>query len=90
MIDCAPNKYPVALTPEERQRLEDIARNGHAPVKKVRHSQVLLLADHNRPDGPWTEPQIAAALAMHRTPSRAAASASSWRASGPPWSASRA
>jgi hypothetical protein len=42
MIDCAPHKYPVTLTPEERQRLEDIARYGHAPVKQVRHAQVLL------------------------------------------------
>jgi hypothetical protein len=42
-----PNQYPVRLTPEERKRLEDITRNGHAPAKKTRHAQLLLLADWN-------------------------------------------
>lgn len=66
MSPFAPNQYPVHLDPETRQRLEEIARNGHAPAKKIRHAQVLLLADHDRPDGPWTEPRIAEALGMHR------------------------
>jgi hypothetical protein len=66
MIDCAPNKYPVHLSPEERQRLEDLTANGHAPAKKICHAHVLLLSDHNRPEGHWTEPQIAAALGLHR------------------------
>lgn len=61
-----PNQYPVRLTPDERHRLEEIARNGRAPAKKIRHAQVLLLADWDRPGGPWTEPQIAAALGLHR------------------------
>jgi hypothetical protein len=61
-----PNQYPVRLDAETRERLEEITRNGHAPAKKIRHAQVLLLADHERPGGPWTEPRIAAALGMHR------------------------
>jgi transposase len=60
-----PNQFPVRLTPEQRQRLGDIARNGHAPVKKVRHAQVLLLADRGRPGGHRTDPEIADALGMH-------------------------
>lgn len=60
-----PNQYPVQLSDEQRQRLEDIARNGLAPAKKIRHAQVLLLADRNRADGPRTDPHIADALDMH-------------------------
>jgi hypothetical protein len=66
MANCAPNQYPVTLTAEERHRLEQVARNGRAPAKKIRHAQVLLLSDHDRPGGHHTEPQIAAALGMHR------------------------
>jgi hypothetical protein len=66
MARFTPNQYPVHLSDEQRQRLEAITRLGKAPVAKVRHARVLLLADHDRPDGAWTEPQIAAALGMHR------------------------
>jgi transposase len=60
-----PNLYPVRLDTEQRQSLEEITRNGHAPVKKVKHAQVLLLSDRDRPGGKWTDPQIAEALGMH-------------------------
>jgi transposase len=64
-MTSTPNLYPVRLEPEQRQALEDIARNGHAPVKKVRHAQVLLLSDRDRPGGKRTDDQIADALGMH-------------------------
>jgi len=35
----------ICLTAEQRHRLEDISRHGHAPVKKILHAQVLLMAD---------------------------------------------
>lgn len=60
-----PNQYPVRLTPEQRQSLDQITRNGHAPAKKIRHAQVLLLSDRDRPDGHRTDAQIAATLGMH-------------------------
>jgi hypothetical protein len=60
-----PNLYPVRLDPELRRSLEDITRNGHAPVKKVKHAQILLLSDRDRPGGGWTDPRIAEALGMH-------------------------
>ena len=60
-----PNLYPVRLDARQRESLQDIARNGHAPVKKVRHAQVLLMSDHDRPGGRMTGPEIAAALGMH-------------------------
>lgn len=64
-MTSSPNLYQVRLEPEQRRSLEDIARNGHAPVKKVRHAQVLLLGDHDRPGGKRTDGQIAEALGMH-------------------------
>jgi hypothetical protein len=60
-----PNQYPVRVTPEQRQSLEEITRNGHAPAKKIRHAQILLLSDRNRPDGHRPDRDIAATLAMH-------------------------
>jgi hypothetical protein len=61
-----PNQYPVRLTAEERERLERIVRNGHAPAKKILHARVLLLSDHHHAGGHWSEPRIAAALGIHR------------------------
>ncbi len=60
-----PNLYQVRLDPEQKQRLEEITANGHAPAKKIRHAQVLLLSDRDRPEGHWSDPRIAEALAMH-------------------------
>lgn len=65
MSQFAPNQYPILLTDEQRQRFEDICRNGHAPAKKIRHAQVLLLSDRNRPGGRMTGDQIAQMLGMH-------------------------
>jgi transposase len=60
-----PNLYPVRLTPEQRASLEEITRNGRASAKKIRHAQVLLLSDQDRPGGKRTGPEIADALGMH-------------------------
>jgi transposase len=60
-----PNQYPVHLSHEQRERLSEISRNGHAPVKKVRHAQVLLLSDRGRPGGPLSRDRIADSLGMH-------------------------
>lgn len=60
-----PNLYPVHLDPEQRRSLEEITRNGHAPAKKIRHAQVLLMSDRDRPAGKMTGPRIADALGMH-------------------------
>lgn len=61
----APNQYPVRLTPEQRQSFDEITRNGYAPAKKIRHAQVLLLSDYNRPGGHRIDTEIAATLGMH-------------------------
>jgi len=65
MAVSIPNQYPVFLTPEQRDRLVEITRNGHASAKKIRHAQILLLSDHNRPEGPETRGQIAKFFGMH-------------------------
>jgi transposase len=43
-------RYRVALTDEERGRLEDLTRKGTAPVRMVRRAQTLLLAAEERRD----------------------------------------
>lgn len=58
-------KYIVHLTPEARQRLEAITRNGSAPAKKIQHARVLLLSDQEHPAGRYHDQQIAALLRLH-------------------------
>lgn len=65
MARSTPNQYPVRLTDEQRERLEQLTRTGKAPVGKVRHARVLLLSDRDRPDGPLTRDVIADALGLH-------------------------
>jgi hypothetical protein len=57
----------IALSAEQRERLEDLSRNGQAPVKKVVHAQVLLMSDEGEhATKRWTDDAIAAALNLHR------------------------
>ena len=60
-----PNQYPVILTPKQRERLDELTRHGHAPVRKIRHAQVLLLSDHNRPGGHMIRTEVSGLLGMH-------------------------
>src|SRR5262249_4692322 len=60
-----PNLYPVHLTSEQRQSLEDIPRNGPAPARKIQHANVLLMSDRDRPAGRMAGTEVAAALGMH-------------------------
>jgi hypothetical protein len=58
-------KHIVRLTPECRQRMEDIARNGSAPAKKIAHARVLLMSDQHHGGGWFHDHEIAAALGLH-------------------------
>jgi len=60
-----PNLYPVILTEEQRERLEEITHHGRAPARKIRHAQVLLLSDRERPGGHMTRTQVSDVLGMH-------------------------
>lgn len=65
MSNNSPNQYPVFLTDEQRASLDEICRNGHSPARKIRHAQVLLLSDRNRPGGRLKGDQIAELLGIH-------------------------
>lgn len=57
----------VHLSPEQRQKLEDISRNGYAPAKKILHAQILLMCDEGiEANRKWTDEEIAVALNLHR------------------------
>lgn len=65
MARSVPHQYPISLTVDQRERLDLITRNGHAPARKIRHAQVLLLSDRDRPGGRMTRTEIAEMLNMH-------------------------
>jgi transposase len=65
MAISTPNKYLVWLTPEQRERLDAITRNGHSSAKKIRHAQVLLWSDGHREGGRLSSREIAERLGMH-------------------------
>lgn len=65
MAKSTPNRYPVRLSAEQRENLAQIVSVGSAPVRKVRHAQVLLASDRDRPGGTLTRDQIAASLHLH-------------------------
>jgi transposase len=65
MARSTPNQYPVRLTDDQRERLEQLTRSGSIPAGKLRHARVLLLSDRNRPAGSLTRDAIADALGMH-------------------------
>lgn len=60
-----PNLYQVHLSDEQRQRLDDLRHNGHAPAKKIAHAHVLLLADKDHPEGRYTDAHISQTLGLH-------------------------
>lgn len=65
MAVSIPNLYPVKLTSAQRERLKEITQHGHASARKIRHAQVLLLSDHNRPGGRMLRTEVSEALGMH-------------------------
>lgn len=65
MAKSTPNQYLVWLTPEQRERLDAITRNGHAAAKKIRHAQILLWSDGHREGGRLSSREIAERLGMH-------------------------
>jgi transposase len=58
-------KYTVHLSPEARDRLQSITRNGSGPAKKILHAQILLMSDQLHEAGRYHDHQIAAALGIH-------------------------
>lgn len=60
-----PNKYIIDLSDEQRDKLQQIAKNGQAPAKKILHAMMLLLSDVGHSEGKWTDEQISEALGVH-------------------------
>jgi transposase len=65
MTRSTPNRYPVVLTEEQRERLTEVTRNGRSPARKIRRAQVLLWSDRGRPEGHLSRTEIAERLGMH-------------------------
>ena len=61
----SPNQFLSASIPSNDCRWRTSRATGNAPAKKIRHAQVLLMSDHDRPGGKMTGPEIAVALGMH-------------------------
>jgi transposase len=59
------HKHEIRLTPQQRQELTDITRNGTAPAKKITHARVLLLSDRAHVDGQRTDTYITEVLGLH-------------------------
>lgn len=60
----SPIKFRVALSPEQRGELLEIAKKTSAGVAKVRRAKILLLADEAHPDGGWSDVEIAAEVGL--------------------------
>jgi transposase len=57
-----PKKYPVQLTAEQRQELQELIAQGTAAARTLGHARILLKADV-APGGPaWKHAQIAEAV----------------------------
>lgn len=56
-------KYIVRLSEEERQQLRDLVGKGRVAAYKVRHANILLMADADGPN--WADERIAQALSCH-------------------------
>jgi len=55
-------KYVVRLDREERERLQALTKNGRVAAFKIRHANMLLMADANGPC--WSDEQIAEGLGV--------------------------
>ena len=60
-----PKKYVVRLSPEERERLQDLVSKGKTQAYRIRHAHVLLKADAEGPA--WLDRQITEAFSCNRS-----------------------
>jgi transposase len=59
-------KLKVFLSAEQRERLEEIVRNGRSPARKITHARVLLLSDEDHVEGGRSDEFIGKVLGLHR------------------------
>jgi transposase len=65
MIGMSNEKYEINLSPDQRQSLTVITRNGQSTAKKITHARILLMSDQHHPEGRWTDQQISQTLQVH-------------------------
>ena len=61
-------KYIVRLRPQEREQLQQLVDAGRIAGYKIKHANMLLMADLNGPG--WTDEQIATGLNVSRSEER--------------------
>ena len=60
-------KYQVALSPAQRKELQALCGRGEISARKLARARILLLADHNRPQGAMDDHQIHEVLDVSQT-----------------------
>lgn len=65
MVGMTNKKYVINLTPEQREQLTQITRNGNAPAKKISHARILLMSDQHHIEGRFPDQAIKKALGIH-------------------------
>lgn len=55
-------KHIIAVSPEDRNYLEQFSRTGKAAAYAITHARILLKANVNQPDGGWTDSEISETL----------------------------
>lgn len=56
-------RYVVRLSAEERELLKTLVSKGKAAAYKIKHANILLMADAEGPD--WTDERIAEGFSVH-------------------------
>ncbi len=51
-------KKMIMLTPEQRQKLQQLVSTGTAPARKVLHARILLKTDESELGSKWSDQQI--------------------------------
>ena len=61
------SKYSVKLNQGQRNMLEDVAKTGEAPARKIMHAQILLKCDKGEWGPRWRDQQIREAFGVGET-----------------------
>ena len=52
------NKHSIALSEDQRRRLEQLVSKGVAPARQIKHAHILLKADSSEGGPTWSDEQI--------------------------------
>src|SRR2546426_12440538 len=57
-------KHSIALSEEQRRRLEQLVSKGVAPARQIKHAHILLKADSSEGGPNWSDEQIQEAFGV--------------------------